>query len=204
MCTIKFLWWTRHDDLLHPCFFFLLWIFCASKMNANSLLTHRKKQWKFYDITTTMASLVHTRYIDHLGESMCGYSPCLTKRVRVAYPVAVSRGYDTCFSGKACDGLCQLLKSTESGWNTIRVSTDRVDLCQTHFKQVPDFSRAPRSGQITRAGFSQQANTRSFSPVPAFGSTWVVLWLLFFRSAPSTFPHKRFTHLGQFPGVPCH
>ena len=26
--------------------------------------------------------------------------------------VAVSRGYDTCFSGKACDGLCLLLKST--------------------------------------------------------------------------------------------
>ncbi len=29
--------------------------------------------------------------------------------------VAVSRGYDTCFSVKACDGLCQLLKSTGSG-----------------------------------------------------------------------------------------
>ncbi len=25
--------------------------------------------------------------------------------------VAVSRGYDTYFSAKACDGLCQLLKS---------------------------------------------------------------------------------------------
>ena len=31
-------------------------------------------------------------------------------------------------------------------------------------------------------------NTRSFPPVPAFGSIWVVLCLLFFRSAPSTFP----------------
>ena len=29
--------------------------------------------------------------------------------------IAVSRGYDTCFSVKACDGLCQLLKSTGSG-----------------------------------------------------------------------------------------
>ena len=29
--------------------------------------------------------------------------------------VAVSRVYDTCFSVKACDGLCQLLKSTGSG-----------------------------------------------------------------------------------------
>ncbi len=53
--------------------------------------------------------------------------------------VAVSRRYDTCFSVKACDGLCQLLKSTGSGWNTKRVSIDRVDLCKTHCKQVPDF-----------------------------------------------------------------
>ncbi len=29
--------------------------------------------------------------------------------------VAVSRGYDTCFSGKACDGLCPLLKSDGLG-----------------------------------------------------------------------------------------
>ncbi len=29
--------------------------------------------------------------------------------------VAVSHGYDTCFSGKACDGLCRLLKSTGLG-----------------------------------------------------------------------------------------
>ena len=28
--------------------------------------------------------------------------------------VAVSRGYKTCFSVKACDGLCQLLKSAGS------------------------------------------------------------------------------------------
>ncbi len=39
-------------------------------------------------------------------------------------------------------------KSQGSSWNTIRVSTDRVNLCQTHCKQVPDFSRAPRSGQM--------------------------------------------------------
>ncbi len=28
--------------------------------------------------------------------------------------------------------------------------------------------------------------------VPTYGSTWVVLWLLFCRSAPATFPNKRF------------
>ncbi len=31
-------------------------------------------------------------------------------------------------------------------------------------------------------------------PVRTYGSTWVVLWLLFFRSAPSTFPNKQSTH----------
>ncbi len=67
--------------------------------------------------------------------------------------VAVSRGYDTCFSVKACDKLWQLLKSTASGWNTIRVSMDRVDLCQTHcvsrcltFPALPEVAR-PR-GQV--------------------------------------------------------
>ncbi len=35
--------------------------------------------------------------------------------------VAVSRGYDACFSIKACDGLYQLLKSIGSDWNTIAV-----------------------------------------------------------------------------------
>ncbi len=68
--------------------------------------------------------------------------PCSTKDVPPMpgsiHCVAVSRGYDTCFSGKACDGLCRLLKSTGLGWNAIRVSIDRVDLCQTHCKQVPD------------------------------------------------------------------
>ncbi len=39
-------------------------------------------------------------------------------------------------------------------------------------------------------------------PVPTYGSRWVVLWLLFFRSAPSKFHSKRSTHRGQFPGVP--
>ena len=46
-------------------------------------------------------------------------------------PVAVSRGYDTCFWAKACDGLYQL-----------------IHLCQTHCKQVPDFSRPSRSDKI--------------------------------------------------------
>ncbi len=39
-------------------------------------------------------------------------------------------------------------------------------------------------------------------PVPTYGSTWVVLWLLFCRSAPSTFPVTWSTLKGPFPGVP--
>ncbi len=107
--------------------------------------------------------------------------------VLVTRGVAVSRVYDTCFSVKACDGLYQLLKSIGSGWNTIWVSIDRVDLCQTHCKQVPDFFRLSGSHQITWVESIKQVNTRGYPPVPAFGSIWGVLWLLFFRSAPSTF-----------------
>ena len=39
-----------------------------------------------------------------------------TSRIWFWACVAVSRGYDTCFSGKACDGLCRLFKSTGLGW----------------------------------------------------------------------------------------
>ena len=40
------------------------------------------------------------------------------------------------------------------------------------------------------------------SPSQTYGSTWVVLWLLFCRSAPSMFPNKRSTLQGPFRGVP--
>ncbi len=46
------------------------------------------------------------------------------------------------------------------------------------------------------------ANKNWLLPVPTYRSTWVVLWLLFFRSAPSMFPNKWSTHRGPFPGVP--
>ncbi len=39
-------------------------------------------------------------------------------------------------------------------------------------------------------------------PVPTYGSTWVVLWLLFCRSASSTFPVTWSTLKGPFRGVP--
>ncbi len=37
---------------------------------------------------------------------------------------------------------------------------------------------------------------------PPYGSTWVVIWLLFCRSAPSTFPVTWSTFKGPFRGVP--
>ncbi len=70
-----------------------------------------------------------------------------------------------------------------------------MDLCQTHCKQVPDFSRPSGSCQITWVDF-KQVNTHGFPPVPTCGSIWVVLWPLFFRSAPSTFPLQQITLRG--------
>ncbi len=52
-----------------------------------------------------------------------------------------------------CDGLYQLLKSIGSDWNTIGVSIDCVDLCQTHCKQVPDFSRPSRRKYHTPSSY---------------------------------------------------
>ncbi len=49
----------------------------------------------------------------------------------------------------------------------------------------------------------QRGHVVSF-PYPTYGSTWVVLWLLFCRSAPSTFPVTRSTFKGPFRGVPSH
>ncbi len=49
----------------------------------------------------------------------------------------------------------------------------------THVLQVPDFSHP--------SGFTQ-VNQKSTQLASSYGSTWVVLWLLLFRSAPSTFP----------------
>ncbi len=44
-------------------------------------------------------------------------------------------------------------KSHGSGWDTIWVPADHDNLCQTHCKHVPDFSRA--QGHMVRFGFTQ-------------------------------------------------
>ena len=88
-------------------------------------------------------------------------------------------GSDTCFLEKACDGLCRLLRFT-GFW----------------LKHHKGFNRAcgPLSDTL-QAGALLFPCYRKW-PVPAFKSIWVVLWLLFFRCAPSTFPQMRGYLLG--------
>ena len=90
-------------------------------------------------------------------------------------------GYADC---KCLAGLVETLKV---------VSIVSLALCQTHCRQVPEISRLSKSDLITWA---------SFPPVPTYGSIWVVLWLLFFRSAPSTFQKRRGHLLGAISGSP--
>ena len=50
-------------------------------------------------------------------------------------------------------------------WNTVWFPIDRMDLCQTHCKQVPVFSCAPASGQ-GHVGKSNQSQYTWLPPVP--------------------------------------
>ncbi len=63
--------------------------------------------------------------------------------------VAVSCGYSTCFAVGTCDGLCR---------PTFPI--DHMDLCQTHCKQVPDFSRS--QGHMVR--FANKIGSLQFLP----------------------------------------
>ncbi len=120
-------------------------------------------------------------------------------------PVAVSCGYDTCFAVKTCDGLYHFMFSIDRvgipfGFQTIMWTFVRhtVSRCLT----FPAFGVTWSIWTNHRPRCVSFVNKDWFLPVPTYGSTWVVLWLLFFRSAPSTFPSKRSTHRGPFPGVP--
>ncbi len=104
-----------------------------------------------------------------------------------------------------CDGLRGLWVFKGFGWNIKVVSIvicafvrRTVSRCLTFpALQEVAWSRGQVSrGQVLANSRSRYINTRSFPPVPAFGSIWVVLWLLFFRSAPSTFPQRRGYLLG--------
>ncbi len=59
--------------------------------------------------------------------------------------VAVGCGYSTSFVVRTCDGLYHLIFSIDH----VGIPTDRMDLCQTHCKQVPEFFPRPSScGQV--------------------------------------------------------
>ncbi len=100
-----------------------------------------------------------------------GWALCQCQ-VAFFFSVAVSCGYDTCFAVKTCDGLYYFI-----------FSIDRVGI--------------PFGFQPIIWTFVRHTVSMCLIPVPTYGSTWVVLWLLFFRSAPSTFPNKRSTHWGR-------
>ncbi len=88
--------------------------------------------------------------------------------------------YDTCFAVRTCDGLYHFI-----------FSIDRVGISFGFQTIIWTFARhlVSRCLYFPATGIT-------------YGSTWVVLWLLFCRSAPSTFPNKRSTLQGPFRGVP--
>ena len=90
--------------------------------------------------------------------------------------LGVSYGYGTCFVVKTCDELYHFI-----------VSIDRLGIPFGFQTIIWSFARHPVSRCLT---FPAIGVTWS---IWTYGSTWVVLWLLFFRSAPSTFPNKRST-----------
>ncbi len=104
--------------------------------------------------------------------------------------VAVSCGYGTCFAVRSCDELYHFI-----------FSIDRVGIPFGFQTIIWTLARHPVSRCLY---FPATGVTWSvwYLPVPTCGSTWVVLWLLFFRSAPSTFPNKRSTLQGPFREVP--
>ncbi len=95
----------------------------------------------------------------------------------------------------ACDGLCHLSKvmdrvETPFGFQPIMSTFVRHTVSRCLI-----FSLAPGSGQ----GHFFTACSSSYLRV-YMGCALAIV----FRSAPSTFPHKRSTHRGPFPGVPSH
>ncbi len=106
---------------------------------------------------------------------------------------------------------------TWSTWDTLRIPHDQASPSQTH--RCPGASGSRQNDHVII--FDQSQGTLCVSPLnldfhssqthanqywhlsyPTYRCTWVVLWLLFFRSAPSTFPDTWSTFKGPFRGVP--
>ncbi len=92
---------------------------------------------------------------------------------------------------------------TWSFWDTFRIPTNQVSPSQT--LRCPGACDSRHEGHVVIFGpITGLANQYWYLPVPTYGSTWVVLWLLFCRSAPSTFPVTWSTLKSPFRGVPSH
>ncbi len=76
-------------------------------------------------------------------------------------------------------------------WDTSWIPPDQVSHRQIH--RCPGACGSRQMGHVVIFWYL---------PYPAYGYTWVVLWLLFFRSAPSTFLATLSTFKGPFRGVP--
>ncbi len=105
--------------------------------------------------------------------------------------VVVSCGYGTCFAVRTSDGLYHFI-----------FTIDRVGIPFGFQPIIWTFVRHTVSKCLIFNGPKVMWSGLAPSSSYLRTSTWVVLWLLFFRSAFSTFPHKRSTHRGPFPGVP--
>ncbi len=71
-----------------------------------------------------------------------------------------------------------------SCWDTFWIPKDHMDLSQIPCVQVPVVSRY--RDHVVNLDQSQSSLRNIRLPVPTYGSTWVVIWLLFCRSAPPT------------------
>ena len=76
------------------------------------------------------------------------------------------------------------------------VSILSLALCQTHCRQVPDFSGLSKSDLITWARFGQPHSSRSYLRV----NMRCALAIFFFKSGPSTFPQRTGHLLGAISG----
>ncbi len=102
--------------------------------------------------------------------------------------VAVSRGYDTCFR----KGLWWVMPTIKIYWFWLKHPRGFNRACgplsDTLYKAGACMT-FPTLKEVTRSRGQVLANSRnSFPPVPAFGSIWVVLWLLFFMEPVSGSP----------------
>ncbi len=103
--------------------------------------------------------------------------------------VAVNHENDTYFWKRTCYAECKCLAGLVETSKVVSIVS--LALCQTHCKQVPDFSTHVQYFLpillVPQIDKHQVLDIPWLFP-PTCGSIWVVLWLLFFRSASSMFP----------------